>query len=528
MNSKILQVFYDDKCYPFKDQERQVRFPIIGNSFVGASNITKIRFYIKEIGSVDDTWVANSKLPNGRVGNQILNTKGTETINGVEEPYVELSLSTFYTQAKGDVYISLNSFYGGVSITKNNGVYTITGVPTIQATGSIKFSVYYATPLMDGDELESITLSQVLAEVSTKLGKSEGKYLKVVSNITAINGTTYADYLRSGDIVYSVYNKSFYLLGGEHPSLTYTILELNLDDVNLAGDITVQGDALFNGEVRVMGGSTYLTFGADGLVCLQDLLDEKQDVIPVVALSTTSGTISNTNILNSLAKFPSYLTYEYGGDKSVFIHARTDGTYYYFRKLFKESIHDNTTYLIYGGDIYIKVNKTTGVYSQESVQYTWYSKSQMDTLFSTKSELSSAISTLQANAFIKVDTTTYTTLASFLQSTGQEGYIYLYPIDLNNLSKGYYQYIWETNAWLGIGTTQIDLSGYVPTTRKVNNKALSNDITLTKSDVGLGNVDNTSDLNKPISTATQTALDTKQNDVCLSVVNGQLCITYTE
>lgn len=34
---------------------------------------------------------------------------------------------------------------------------------------------------------------------------------------------------------------------------------------------------------------------------------------------------------------------------------------------------------------------------------------------------------------------------------------------------------------------------------------------VTKADVGLGNVDNTSDLNKPISTATQTALDGKQN-----------------
>lgn len=35
-------------------------------------------------------------------------------------------------------------------------------------------------------------------------------------------------------------------------------------------------------------------------------------------------------------------------------------------------------------------------------------------------------------------------------------------------------------------------------------------VTLTKADVGLGNVDNTSDLNKPISTATQTALNGKQ------------------
>lgn len=39
----------------------------------------------------------------------------------------------------------------------------------------------------------------------------------------------------------------------------------------------------------------------------------------------------------------------------------------------------------------------------------------------------------------------------------------------------------------------------------------SGDVVLTKSSVGLANVDNTTDLNKPISTATQTALDLKAN-----------------
>jgi hypothetical protein len=39
----------------------------------------------------------------------------------------------------------------------------------------------------------------------------------------------------------------------------------------------------------------------------------------------------------------------------------------------------------------------------------------------------------------------------------------------------------------------------------------SGNIDLTKSDVGLGNVDNTSDANKPVSTATQTALNAKQD-----------------
>lgn len=38
-------------------------------------------------------------------------------------------------------------------------------------------------------------------------------------------------------------------------------------------------------------------------------------------------------------------------------------------------------------------------------------------------------------------------------------------------------------------------------------------VTITATDIGLGNVDNTSDLNKPISTATQTELDTKLDKI---------------
>ena len=47
----------------------------------------------------------------------------------------------------------------------------------------------------------------------------------------------------------------------------------------------------------------------------------------------------------------------------------------------------------------------------------------------------------------------------------------------------------------------VDLSGYVPTTRKVNNKALSADITLSASDIGLGNVTNNKQV-KGLSTGT--------------------------
>ncbi len=55
--------------------------------------------------------------------------------------------------------------------------------------------------------------------------------------------------------------------------------------------------------------------------------------------------------------------------------------------------------------------------------------------------------------------------------------------------------------------------GAVPTARTVNGHALSTDVIVTKADIGLSNVENTSDADKPISTATQTALNKKQNAI---------------
>lgn len=48
------------------------------------------------------------------------------------------------------------------------------------------------------------------------------------------------------------------------------------------------------------------------------------------------------------------------------------------------------------------------------------------------------------------------------------------------------------------------------TNKTLNAPEINNPTGLTKNDVGLGNVDNTSDANKPVSTAMQSALDTKQ------------------
>lgn len=77
-----------------------------------------------------------------------------------------------------------------------------------------------------------------------------------------------------------------------------------------------------------------------------------------------------------------------------------------------------------------------------------------------KTQLDDIINTLKQNSYQDVDTSTYPTLADFLATTGEEGYIYLYPVNVLDLSKGYMMYIWESSEWRYLGTTALDLSNY--------------------------------------------------------------------
>lgn len=114
----------------------------------------------------------------------------------------------------------------------------------------------------------------------------------------------------------------------------------------------------------------------------------------------------------------------------------------------------------------------------------YYTKSQTYT----KSEVDGIVNTLKTGAMQVV---------AELPGTGQEGIIYLV-----GTGQPYDMYIWENNAYIEIGTTEIDLSGYVPTTRTVNGHALSANVTISKSDVGLGSVVNTGDSATPTSGGT--------------------------
>ena len=77
----------------------------------------------------------------------------------------------------------------------------------------------------------------------------------------------------------------------------------------------------------------------------------------------------------------------------------------------------------------------------------------------TKEQIDYIVETLRKGQYVEVDTTEYPTLEDFLESTGEQGTVYLYPVE--NEANNYYQYIWENGNWVDLGTTQLDLQNVI-------------------------------------------------------------------
>lgn len=464
MESKVLQVFYGNDCLPYKDSNRAVHFPIVGNAFQGANNTTEIRFYYGLIGGDDTTWIAVTKLPNGKVGSKVLTSHLDTTLN---EYYAKLELSSFYTQYKGDVYISLQGYQGGVQVTEDDDVYTITGTPTIRATGSVKLAINYATQFVGSGEEENVTLQEIFGYLATKLDINKG--ITLVSNIDTADLSGYDE----GQLLYCLTNKQYYekieespyyqvaengngILGSKRTLVRYyidftttkLINAINLIngklaiicDINTNVDYLIQDSASLN--VRIIRLTDLYTWNIPVNLSTGELnIDE------IIVNTYLDRIIHNSNL----------------ADYGVPYTGATDNvdldTYDITAKAFnvknvgslEKYNSDPTNYdlklIARFGKLVLVANDIVEYLGSEIANKTWANQ-----------QIADAIATVKANAFIVVDTTIYPTLNSFLASTGEEGYIYLYPSTIP--AQGYLQYIWEGNDWLEIGTTQLDLSDY--------------------------------------------------------------------
>ena len=125
---------------------------------------------------------------------------------------------------------------------------------------------------------------------------------------------------------------------------------------------------------------------------------------------------------------------------------------------------------------------------------------------------------------ITIDLTLYKVVTTLPTEDIDTNKIYLVLSTESEEANTYTEYVYVNNVWekLGEYKAEIDLTPYLTETKASSTYATKTELTthtsntnnphsVTKAQVGLGNVDNTSDMNKPVSTAQQKALDAKVN-----------------
>ncbi len=441
MDNRIMQVFYDVNCYPFKDKELSTRYPIVGCSFTGSHNYNKIHFYVKEIGGVNNiTWVANTKLPNGRIIYQVLSTIGLDS--DINQYYVEMDISSFYTQLKGDIYISLNGCDGDVEISEDGqGIQTIEAVlntRTIVATGSIKISMNYAVQRPQGFSFQLDQYQDIIDALSDKAN--------ILNTIQVISSTSDVDLdnFEVGQLFYSIAlgEQQYYELRVVNGNKQ--LVQIILDSANKVLRYILTGHEPPN-VLRLLTQGRICVVNIDDYDYLMQIQNASPRNITLISIATQRYYQATQNELSEISDI---FDTQYG---------------YSYRKLSREGN------IIYATDInsdQIELEYSTSANANEIPQRD--SNGQINVPLTptsnahatSKKYVDDKIAEFAQNELQVVNTSEYPTLNDFLDSQGQEGYIYLYPIDNSDLSKGYYRYIWENNAWLSLGTSEIDLSDY--------------------------------------------------------------------
>ena len=267
MQERLLVVYYGVDRLPYKDENREVHYPIVnsqtgGTLITGENNTSKIYFYVGQIGGGARQWIANIKKPDGTLSYKLCtNGQSVELENGFSDYRVELDIASIYADQIGDVFIGLQGYSGDTVIVEDDGVYEISGDPIVLATGTIKIKVNYApSVLAKGETISPTTEQLIMAALGAKLDKQDG--IVVVSNIASFDYSAYND----GQMFYDKETKQFYKKDTNvivraplelnyatvNGTLLTTILSQKANDgdvVHIAGTETITGAKIFTGGV---------------------------------------------------------------------------------------------------------------------------------------------------------------------------------------------------------------------------------------------------------------------------------------
>lgn len=443
MNKQITSVFYGSDLLPYKDSARTIHYPLTAGTFAGSHNTKEVRFYVRDIGGTNGiSWVVVSKLPNGKIGYEVCSNVQPDSELG--EQYLSFDLSAYYTQVKGDLYLALRGYQGEIEFTNLDeqgnplagNVYRVAGDPLIEVTGTIKLSINYSPMVNTGTQVLPTDIDRIISALSNYLEIANG--IIVTSNIS---GETPSDY-NTNQIFFEYKNNlgTFYYV--KETSGVKSFSEITFDGLRTE-ELRVSDYILLTNNARLYYDDNKFKVTVNGHTLALD----------------TSGNLTLDNY--AIRSFDYTIDYVENHFVDLTTNQEVDGNKTFLGdSAFCKPIHfndeDNTTTY---GMLYPSTIQPSRLY------YTDVGENSHKIAYDT--DIDSAIADFLQNEYSKVNTTTYPTLNSFLASTGQEGYIYLYPIDTSDESKGYYQYIWENSAWVSLGTTQIDLSGYVEKTQTI-------------------------------------------------------------
>ena len=359
---KVMRVFYGADNLPYKDKERSVHYPIIGSAFMGASNTTDIKFYIDRIGGIDLTWVSVAKLPNGKRGYKLLE-KGYDSEE--HEYFVILPLSSFYTQVKGDLYVSLNGYKGGIELNFDDeqDLYELEGTPIIKATGSVKLSINYSTLYQGGNEQETITLQELYSLFATKLDLISNEYIKVVENIALADISE--DYV--GKIYLSESDRKVYYKVNdlnEYSLYDFSNYYYQIDANTTFKELADLGHLVFfsYGSFDYLMASRFFTSAADGGIYFFSIVNLTNNEERWSTNTSTVYVADTTKITEIIADASSF--------KSNYLRANiielNGGT---FDAVQRNSLKIENAIVLYNGEYYRKVaqTSTTAIFINEKI-----------------------------------------------------------------------------------------------------------------------------------------------------------------
>ena len=450
-----LKVYFGQDLLPYKDREHQVHFPIVGNAFQGASQTDIIKFYIGEIALNDSAvWVACAKLPTGELGYNLLDTRG----NDDDGSYVQLTLTRWHTQYQGNLYICLHCYSGGIELEEDEetGLLSPVGEPVIRVTGGIKMNIAYATGIVSGDEVQTHTLEELWAKFGEYLRLDDNHYFKVLNVITDINNELYKDYIENTDIVLAKptigdTNYSLYKISGTYPNFTYSMLGIQISALTVNNIIANQVNVPTFADIKRGDSKTLSTY-----------IEEEINEVAQTKIDKTSSAnqVYGTDVSGNQTTIP-YFT---GAINNALVKRKYNGQITVLMQPIENTDAASKKY----------VDNKVAEFAQNEMQ-----------------------------------------VVSVLPASGEEGIIYLLPIDPTDLTKGYYRYIWEkvggTYQWLSLGTTEVDLSDFVTTSELASGLATKQDVIDSEHKLDSDLIDDTNQTNKFVTDIEKTTWNAKQD-----------------